>query len=1239
MKRKVPKSIVSILVYFFLSCSSVIVTSSVFAQSVHEIIFAHDFENNTLGDYREDEMKSDWNHPSWANHSLGYGIIEENSGNKYLKIPFPEGHFFLESGVQWHCVFDKGYNELYLTYRVKFSSGFVNENYCGKLPGLSGGTSNGAGDMPDGTDGWSARYMFHGTKLSFYLYHPEIYKNSYYNDPEPVEGKKYYGDGLTLNASLETGKWYTVTQRIVMNTVGSHNGLVEGYINGKLVAQRGNMLFRTTESLKIDRIFFSNFFGGSGIPAEQLEHIYFDDFYAYTFTDEAGVIKGNRLSSSDRILTEPLGSKTLETVSVIGCPTFEICQYNLTNDSIYLEWLDNSDNEQGFEIYKSVASNNGFDLVSTTSSNVNNYTDFNDDENNTVFYKIRAFNQDATSSFSNVLTPQLFLDDELSAPSDIIANAIGHDRIQLNWSHDTAAATGILIERSDSENGNFSVVDIIDNKHVTYVDTGLAMNTTKYYRIKSVKSKSVSNPGNIVNATTIAWEVNYVPNVPTEISVEEISGNGVLITWKDESTVESFYTIERAESAKGPFITVCNALPNSISYHDFDLDVNGTYYYRLAGVNHIGSSDYSDVYSIQVGNNDATNNTNSSLILKDASIHINENPENGQHVLNFGDYTEANNLSTISYSFISGNESNIFQIQPNSDSLLINDNTHIDYENKKSFDIAIKAFDSNNETLIDSAIYSFIINDVNEAPGISDRTFSLYNNQTRNDLIGNVKAYDPDFNQSLSYDIIDGNQDNIFKIDAQGNILLNKDLIEIDNYTLNNGFTLVVEVKDNGQNMMSNQASIKISFNTGNAPSILKLNAKPLSMRKAVLEWDDIHQNSDSVILQRCIGNGFEPIDTLALNTKIFFDETLYPGVSCKYKIEAILPNGESVLSNTAYVYMPSEDSSGRVNKGLMVLYKFDEGDGFVVNDQSGTDKPLDLFIDNPSNIVWVNNGGVAINKNTIIRSELAANKIINACKSSNEITLEAWILPSEVEQYEPARILTISKDNYERGATLDQVQDYGNKQHSFLYSTSLISENSEDNSLSKFTMQTNLKSTVNYHLVYTRDNAGHEKFYLNGELVEVGFSPYDFANWSDNYLLAIGNEITQNRPWLGTIYLAAIYNLALNPEQVEKNFLSGYGASKVATGIENNIPLDVQVYPNPAKDWVKVSVNNLNINNINIQLMDVSGRLVNSVNISGDGFGEHKMIDVSSISPGMYVLQITDINNNRAKNIRIIKN
>jgi len=51
----------------------------------------------------------------------------------------------------------------------------------------------------------------------------------------------------------------------------------------------------------------------------------------------------------------------------------------------------------------------------------------------------------------------------------------------------------------------------------------------------------------------------------------------------------------------------------------------------------------------------------------------------------------------------------------------------------------------------------------------------------------------------------------------------------------------------------------------------------------------------------------------------------------------------------------------------------------------------------------------------TVISSGVAASKVIDAVKASNQVTVEAWVDPANLTQNGPARIVTISQDTLAR--------------------------------------------------------------------------------------------------------------------------------------------------------------------------------------------------------------------------------
>jgi peptidyl-Asp metalloendopeptidase len=69
--------------------------------------------------------------------------------------------------------------------------------------------------------------------------------------------------------------------------------------------------------------------------------------------------------------------------------------------SLRLSWVDNSQNENGFDVERKAGTNGVFSTVVTLGSNVTSYTDANLSDSATYCYRVRAFNSVGGSPYSN----------------------------------------------------------------------------------------------------------------------------------------------------------------------------------------------------------------------------------------------------------------------------------------------------------------------------------------------------------------------------------------------------------------------------------------------------------------------------------------------------------------------------------------------------------------------------------------------------------------------------------------------------------------------------------------------------------------------------------------------------------------------------------------------------------------------------------------------------------------------
>ena len=117
---------------------------------------------------------------------------------------------------------------------------------------------------------------------------------------------------------------------------------------------------------------------------------------------------------------------------------------------------------------------------------------------------------------------------------------------------------------------------------------------------------------------------------------------------------------------------------------------------------------------------------------------------------------------------------------------------------------------------------------------------------------------------------------------------------------------------------------------------------------------------------------------------------------------------------------------------------------------------------------------------------------------------------------------------------------------------------------------------------------------------------------------------------------------------QVTNLYLTGTNGS-VAQGVQQpyeiflitsiaeakGINLDLQLYPNPVHDFLKLKIQGLNTENLVWKIHDANGKLLNTDRISA----VETSISMANYTSGVYLFSILNNNNQQYKTYRIIKN
>jgi hypothetical protein len=221
----------------------------------------------------------------------------------------------------------------------------------------------------------------------------------------------------------------------------------------------------------------------------------------------------------------------------------------------------------------------------------------------------------------------------------------------------------------------------------------------------------------------------------------------------------------------------------------------------------------------------------------------------------------------------------------------------------------------------------------------------------------------------------------------------------------------------------------------------------------------------------------------------------------------------------------------------LIALYEFKTGSGNIAYDTSGVDPAINLTLS--TGVSWVKGWGLEFTTGKAQGLTSDSSKLSDLIKATGEYSIEAWVVPANVTQEGPARIISYSAGANDRNFTLGQTL----YNYNFMHRSSTTDANGEP-ALNTADADEDLQASQQ-HVVITYDPAnGGRSIYVNGihtgdiDDTEAG----NLSDWEDTYALVLGSEPSGEHQWAGKIRLLAIHNRALTEGQIVQNFEAGVG-------------------------------------------------------------------------------------------------
>ncbi len=194
------------------------------------------------------------------------------------------------------------------------------------------------------------------------------------------------------------------------------------------------------------------------------------------------------------------------------------------------------------------------------------------------------------------------------APTGLTASLSG-SQVSLAWTDPTPPATsmgnagneiGFRIERSTGSQA-FAVIGTVGANVTTYVDTTVVPSSKFTYRIIGYNAAGNSAASNTA-VVTVPGPITGAPTAPSSLTAKSsavsVNPPSMVLTWKDNSTNETGFLIQRAtNSSFTAGITTFTVGAGVTTYTDSTVVLKTKYYYRVLAFNGIGNSAWSGTAS------------------------------------------------------------------------------------------------------------------------------------------------------------------------------------------------------------------------------------------------------------------------------------------------------------------------------------------------------------------------------------------------------------------------------------------------------------------------------------------------------------------------------------------------------------------------------------------------------------------------------------------------------------------
>jgi hypothetical protein len=281
------------------------------------------------------------------------------------------------------------------------------------------------------------------------------------------------------------------------------------------------------------------------------------------------------------------------TLDVIPSAPSELTAIAVNSSHVDLNWIDNSENEDGFVVQRRNESGVEWDELATLEPNITSYSDEELEADTGYYYRISAYNEIGFSEYSEDAMASTGHAPP-AAPSGLEAHAISRDQIDLAWRDNSNSEEGFIIDVSPNDTMHWNAISLHNANQIYYQLTEIGSDTLHFFRVRAYNQYGISPNSDIVSATI----PQSAPVAPWNLFATPISSSSAQLEWSDNSNNENGFIVEIMDDSTDQWIEKTRVPYNTDVAIDTALTPLVRYYYRVKAYNFIGESEPSNIANV-----------------------------------------------------------------------------------------------------------------------------------------------------------------------------------------------------------------------------------------------------------------------------------------------------------------------------------------------------------------------------------------------------------------------------------------------------------------------------------------------------------------------------------------------------------------------------------------------------------------------------------------------------------------